>query len=423
MKKQSSTTAKGKEDIRRKLAITARQLAISAKEKENIRKKLVGTAKQLALIAKEQSKIQKSLNESETRYRRLFETAHDGILLLHSETGQITDVNPFLIKLLGYSKAEFLNKKLWEVGAFRNMRASKDVFKILQKDGFIRYDDLPLETKDGHSIDVEFVSNSYMAGNTLVIQCNIRDITERKKVDLIKETKRLLEEERFKVESIADATHELRTPLAIMKGNVDLALLRGGKSPKSALKAINYEIKHLGGILSDLSLITSKAWELKNRIAYEKVNLKSLIKIVVERTKALSYEKNISITAKNIPDLTILGDKGYLEKMLVNLVKNSIIYGYKNGHTVIQTVQSKGLVTINVIDDGIGISKEDLPHVFERFYRADKFHRSGGKSVGLGLAIVKWVTEIHGGTVSVRNRKDKQGTIFSVSLPVKNMSK
>jgi|SRR3989344_3985088 len=368
-------------------------------------------------------KIIEKLKESEVRYRRLFEAAHDGILILDSETGQITDVNPFLMKLLGYSKDEFLNKKLWEVGAFRNMKASKDAFKILQKEGFVRYEDLPLEAKDGQSVPVEFVSNSYFAGGTLVIQCNIRDISERKRLELLKETKRLLVEEKFKIQSIADTTHELRTPLAIIKGNIDLAMKlhnkKNLKSPKSALRAINYEIKHLSGILSDLSLITSKAWELKNRIKYEEINLKSLVTIVVRRCKALAYNKNISITFKNIPGITILGDKGYLEKMLVNLIKNSIIYGNKNGHTKITTNKSKGFITINIADDGMGISKEDLPHIFERFYRADKYHRSGGNSIGLGLAIVKWIAEIHGGEVSVKSNKNK-GSVFSVSLPIKN---
>jgi len=371
------------------------------------------------------SKIAEKLKESEVRYRRLFESAHDGILILDSETGQITDVNPYLERLLGYSRSEFLNKKLWEVGAFRNMKASKDAFNILRKEGFLRYDDLPLETKDGKSIAVEFVSNSYIAGGTLVIQCNIRDITERKRVDLIKDTKRLLEEEKLKVESIADATHELRTPLAIIKGNVDLAMHSGGKNQKgarSALRAINYEIKHLSGILTDLSLITSKSWELKNRIVYEDVNLGSFIKIVVGRSKPLAYKKNISIISGKMPNVTILGDEIYLEKMLVNLVKNSIIYGKKNGHTKITAKKSGNLVIINVIDDGIGMSKEDLPHVFERFYRADKFHNSGGNSIGLGLAIVKWVAELHGGEVSVKSTKNK-GSKFSISLPVKNLKK
>lgn len=365
-------------------------------------------------------KIEKRLIESEMRYRRLFETAHDGILILNSETGQITDVNPFLERLLGYTKSEFLDKKLWEVGAFKNLKESKEAFKILQNKGFLRYDDLPLETKDGEFIEVEFVSNTYMAGEVLVIQCNIRDITERKKSELAKETRRLLLEERMKVESIADATHELRTPIAIIKGNVDLALQGSDKNPKSyrsALKAIDYEVKHLSNILSDLTLITAKKSELKNRIVYDKVDMKALIAKEVTRCKALAYKKNISITSEKLPSFFIMGDKIYLEKMLANLIKNSIIYGNVDGHTKILVNLSKEFSTISVVDDGIGISKEDLPHVFERFYRADRSHASSGNSIGLGLAIVKWVAELHGGGVDVKNN-EKKGSTFSVMLPV-----
>ncbi|MDE2399739.1 MAG: PAS domain S-box protein [Patescibacteria group bacterium] len=370
-------------------------------------------------IKKVSNNINKKLLASEVKYRRLFESAHDGILMLDSETGQITDVNPFLIKLLEYSKEEFLNKKLWEVGAFRNVRASKDVFKILQNEGYVRYEDLPLETKAGKLVSVEFVSNSYLAGGELVIQCNIRDITERKEVDQIKESKRLLEVERWKVESIADATHELRTPLAIIKGNVDLAMRHISKKPKpmrTALKDINYEIGRLAKILTDLSLITSKAWELKNRIVYKKLDLRVLVKKVVGQCKPLAYKKNISITSSEMPRIIMLGDEGYLAKMIINLVKNSIIYGRKNGHTKISVKKSKNLITISVADDGIGISEEDLPHVFERFYRADKFQRSHENNVGLGLAIVKWVAEIHGGSVKVQSVQ-KKGSVFSVSIP------
>jgi diguanylate cyclase (GGDEF)-like protein/PAS domain S-box-containing protein len=121
------------------------------------------------------------LQESEVRYRRLFEAAQDGILILDAETGAITDVNPFMINLLGYSREEFIEKKLWQVGAFQDVQASKDAFLALQKDQYIRYKDLPLRAKDGHLISVEFVSNVYQAGNEKVIQCNIRDITEQKK--------------------------------------------------------------------------------------------------------------------------------------------------------------------------------------------------------------------------------------------------
>jgi PAS domain S-box-containing protein/putative nucleotidyltransferase with HDIG domain len=125
--------------------------------------------------------MQKLIN-SELRYRRLFESAQDGILILDARTGAITDVNPFLIKMLGYSRAEFVEKKLWEVGAFRDIEASQDAFEVLQANEYIRYEDLPLKTKDGRLIQVEFVSNVYLVGDEKVIQCDIRDITEHRRI-------------------------------------------------------------------------------------------------------------------------------------------------------------------------------------------------------------------------------------------------
>lgn len=120
-----------------------------------------------------------SIKTSELRYRRLFEAAQDGILLLDAETSMITDVNPFLVKMLGYTREEFVKRKLWEVGAFQNIEASQDAFEALQKNEYIRYEDLPLRAKNGKLIQVEFVSNVYLVGGEKVIQCNIRDITER----------------------------------------------------------------------------------------------------------------------------------------------------------------------------------------------------------------------------------------------------
>jgi len=123
---------------------------------------------------------EEALSASETRYRRLFESAKDGILILDAETGKITDVNPFLIELLGYSKEQFLEKEIWEIGFFKDIIANHDKFLELQEQEYVRYEDLPLETSHGRKIYVEFVSNVYLVNNQKVIQCNIRDITERK---------------------------------------------------------------------------------------------------------------------------------------------------------------------------------------------------------------------------------------------------
>jgi two-component system cell cycle sensor histidine kinase/response regulator CckA len=123
------------------------------------------------------------LRASEIRYRRLFEASRDGILILDAGSGEITAVNPFLAELLGYSTDDILGKKLWELGPFQDMKKGKIAFKELQSQEYIRYDDLPLETSDGRSIDVEFVSNMYLSDQQQVIQCNIRDITERKRME------------------------------------------------------------------------------------------------------------------------------------------------------------------------------------------------------------------------------------------------
>jgi diguanylate cyclase (GGDEF)-like protein/PAS domain S-box-containing protein len=136
------------------------------------------------------------IKTSELRYRRLFEAAQDGILILDAQTGAITDVNPFLIKMLGYTREEFIQRKLWEVGAFQDVEASREAFKALQVDEYIRYEDMPLRAKSGKLIDVEFVSNVYLVGDERVIQCNIRDITKRKQAeDALLKSQALLQEQ------------------------------------------------------------------------------------------------------------------------------------------------------------------------------------------------------------------------------------
>lgn len=121
-----------------------------------------------------------ALEASEARYRRLFETAQDAILILEEASGKIMDANPFVIDLLGYSLDELVGKELWQIGLFSDMDESKAAMQRLRETGYIRYEDMPLQTKRGQRVEVEFVSNSYLVGELKVIQCNIRDITDRK---------------------------------------------------------------------------------------------------------------------------------------------------------------------------------------------------------------------------------------------------
>ncbi len=157
----------------------------------------------------ERRHFEENLLASELRYRRLFEAAKDGILILDAATGAINDVNPFLMELIGYSKNHFIGKQLWEIGLFKDILANKSAFLKLQEEGYIRYDNLQLKTNDGHPIYVEFVSNVYHVNGNKVVQCNIRNITERKHAeDALQES-----EDKFRdlVENISDliCTHDI----------------------------------------------------------------------------------------------------------------------------------------------------------------------------------------------------------------------
>jgi len=160
---------------------------------------------------------QEALTLSELTYRRVFESAKEGIILLNSETGIILDANKFLIDLLGFSKANFLGKHLWNIGILKDKKAFKANFAAIQKKKYIRFEDLQLLTKGGQEIQVEFIANSYKAGQIEIIQCDIIDITDRKKIELTAEN--LSNEYEEIVDTIADGLLVLDPDLRVVSAN------------------------------------------------------------------------------------------------------------------------------------------------------------------------------------------------------------
>ena len=176
----------------------------------------------------ERKQAEVAVQTSEVRYRRLFETAKDGILILDANTRKIIDANPFMTELLGYSHDEFLGKELWEIGLFGDKQASQAAYQELQENGYIRYDHLPLETKDGERAEVEFVSNVYQVDHRPIAQCNIRDISERSRLErqTQEQAEALADLHRRKDEFLAMLSHELRNPLAPIFNAVHLLRLQ-----------------------------------------------------------------------------------------------------------------------------------------------------------------------------------------------------
>lgn len=142
-----------------------------------------GVFRKADIVELERQRVQHDLAASEIRYRRLFESAKDGIIILNAETGDVIDVNPFMVALLGYPHQMFFGKPFWEIPMFKDVASSREEFSSLQRKEYVHYEDLPLNTKDGRTIDVEFVSTAYRVNDSSVIQCNIRDITGRKRAE------------------------------------------------------------------------------------------------------------------------------------------------------------------------------------------------------------------------------------------------
>ncbi len=275
------------------------------------------------------------------------------------------------------------------------------------------YGSLTLCYKKRHNFTKEELTLAQAIGHTTAQAITIHKLY---KIDA------LLREERSKTEFIANATHELRTPLAIMKGNVDLALTdkKNLKLSQKALQKVDEEINNLSNIIKNLYLITSPGQNVERVINPITVNITDLIHKLVKRLKVMAVEKNIQIKFnKEEANLFITGNEEYLTELFLNIIKNSITYGKNNGKTFIDISAEKNKVKIKIADNGIGISKEDLPKIFDRFYKGDKAHSnvSYKNNSGLGLAIAKWAAEIHGGTIQVKSTLGK-GSVFSVVLPV-----
>ncbi|MBI4998011.1 MAG: PAS domain S-box protein [Rhodocyclales bacterium] len=379
----------------------------------------------------------KAAHASEQRYRRLFESAKDGILILDAETGMIVDANPYLADLLGYSLEEFLDKHVWDLGFLKNVVANKDKFVELQQQDYVRYEDLPLETAQGQMLHVEFVSNVYLVGDTRVIQCNIRDITARKRLgdeldahrhhleDLVETRTRELKgamaaaeaANRAKSAFVANMSHEIRTPLNAIIGLTHL-LRRGLLDPgsKEKLAKIVDASRHLLSVINDI-LDFSKIEAGKMSLSTADFALGRMLDSVVSMIGPKLREKRLELVIHRdeLPPV-LVGDSTRLAQALLNYLSNAVKFSEQGKVTLRLTREEETaadmLVRFEVTDSGIGIPAEKTGEIFAAFEQVDASisRRYGG--TGLGLTITRRLAQLMGGDAGVRSLPGRGSTFW-----------
>jgi len=370
---------------------------------------------------------------SELRYRRLFETAQDGILIVDANSGKIIDVNPFLLDLLDYPFEKMIGLQLWEIGAFEDIAANQAAFTKLQTNEYIRYENLPLRTRTGKQIQVEFVSNVYFVGSAKVIQCNIRDITVRAKFQAASKSTAdtLALAGKAKDEANAVLFHELRNPLAAISSMIDVLEMghdTAGKpdltelSPlfdKSALAFIRRNIKSLVRLVDELLDFTHVATEAL-RLELAKVDAHEVIRLVLKNLESQQNGSGIGIDLRlQARHSHVQADALKLEQVVSNLIRNALKFTPQGGKVSIVTGnEANGGLIVEVSDTGIGIQAEALSRIFSPFEQGDSSIHPRYGGLGLGLSIARTLTKAHGGTLEAASEGLGKGAKFTARFKI-----
>jgi PAS domain S-box-containing protein len=370
---------------------------------------------------------------SELRYRRLFETAQDGILILDADTGKIIDANPFFLDLVDYSFESLIGLELWEIGQFKDIVANQRAFQLLQESEYIRYENLPLRAKTGKEIHVEFVSNVYFVGPNKVIQCNIRDITDRAEAQ--EESKRQLATIELagqaKDEVIAVLSHELRTPLTAISSMIDLIEIENELVPglqgekalpplnKSAVTLIRRNAQNLVRLINDLldlNHIAKGALQLN----LERVDAHQVIEFAVTNLESQRRAKAIHVHLQlEAEHRYIQADPMKLEQIVSNLIANALKFTPENGNVTVATSnKADWQLLIEVRDNGIGMPASALARIFSPFVQGDSSIHPRFGGLGLGLAISRSLIEAHGGTLEATSAGLGRGAKFTARFKV-----
>jgi PAS domain S-box-containing protein len=395
-----------------------RELDRNRFELESLRKEL--------LLAKERTRTERALTEekllySEIRFRRLFESAKDGVLIIDVRHGHIVDVNPYLVNLLGYPYSEFIGKQLWELGFFKNLRDCRKSFFELRSKGYLRIDDMLIRTKEGYEINIDVICNVYLEDREKVIQCNIRDISDRKRsMERLKENEaRLSQLNATKDKFFSIIAHDLKGPFTSIIGFSSLLI--------EEVHNKNYDV-----VSEYAEIIQASSWRtmdlLTNLLEWSRaqtermefnpghIDFNQLIADVKDLLDYSAWQKTIKIASKVPDNFKVYADKAMLNTILRNLITNAIKFTNHGGNILISATQKELFSVISVVDNGVGIRKEDIERLFRIEESVSYVGTQGEEGTGLGLFLCNEFVRKHGGKIKVESEPGK-GSKFTFTLP------
>jgi PAS domain S-box-containing protein len=366
-----------------------------------------------------------ALAASETRYRRLFEAAQDGILIVDPQTDRIVDVNPFLMAMLGYAKDEFVGKTLWEIGAFKDTSASKSAFVELKSTGYVRYEDLPLVTHDGRQISVEFVSNLYLVGEEHVIQCNIRNITERKAADdelrgmaALLERRVLartgqLEDVNKELEAFSySVSHDLRAPLRQIDGFAHILqedfIARESTTALDLVHRILVAAKRMNSLIDALLKMASGSKNELVRVPMDVTAMAHLVAADLSQGDPLRPVEWVIMEGAQA-----FADPELVHIVLDNLLGNAWKFTANRAAPRIELGQvelADGSAAWFVRDNGAGFAMSQAHKLFGAFRRLHGNKEFAG--LGIGLATVQRIVHRHGGRIWAEGAVNEGATFW-----------
>jgi len=366
-------------------------------------------------------KAEEALKESETLFRTIFGSATEG-MLLQTLDGEVLDANPAACELLGYTCEELVGMNASQFVIPETARRFNKIAEEILSKGSLDVETVNLR-RDGTPVPVDVSITLMEVGGQKRVLVVTRDITERKRLEAERAAaaKARIDElekiDQMKDEFMEMTSHELKTPLTSMSSFVQLFL--DGKLGKvtrrqgEGLESISEDTARLRSSIEKIMEV-SKLESGMMKLIPEDLHLWDVIPKVVERLKPLAAKKRIKIIQMTSKLPTVRADRELFEKVVSNLVENAIKYTLENGKISITTKAETDSVVVSVTDTGIGIAKEDIPQLFQKFFQVD--HSVPG--AGLGLAICENIVNSHGGKIWVESELGK-GSTFSFSLPIK----